>query len=133
MQVNVGIIRTESEMLTALEKINELRERARNMKVEGHVQYNPGWNLATDLPSLLASAEMVTRAALTRKESRGGHTRDDFPATDKEHWAKVNTRIRHKGKHSSPGGPAFHELDLDIEEIPLPEMPEDLATLFKEG
>jgi succinate dehydrogenase / fumarate reductase flavoprotein subunit len=128
MQVNVGIIRTESEMRTALERIGELKERAKKMTVEGHVQYNPGWNLATDMPSLLSVAECLTRAALTRKESRGGHTRDDFPATDKEHWAKVNVRVRQQGD-SDP----IHGAELVIDEIPLPEMPGELKRLFEEA
>ena len=93
MQDNVGIIRTESEMVTALAKIEELKERSKKVRVEGHVQYNPGWNLATDLPSLLTVAEAATRHALLRKESRGGHTRDDFPKPDKEHWATVNVAV----------------------------------------
>src|SRR5689334_6520753 len=92
MQDNVGIIRTESEMKVALEKIGELKERATKVSVEGHVQYNPGWNVATDLPSMLDIAECVTRAALERKESRGGHTRDDYPGSDAE-WQKVNNRV----------------------------------------
>jgi succinate dehydrogenase / fumarate reductase flavoprotein subunit len=126
MQVNVGIIRTESEMLTALEKIGELKERAQKVAVEGHVQYNPGWNLATDLPSLLTVAEATTRHALLRQESRGGHTRDDFPATDKEHWAKVNVRSR-------IADPSSDEVNVVMDEIPLPQMPAELAELFEEA
>jgi succinate dehydrogenase / fumarate reductase flavoprotein subunit len=122
MQVNVGIIRTESEMLVAIDKIEELKERSKNVQVEGHVQYNPGWNLATDLPSLLAVAEAATRHALLRKESRGGHTRDDFPKTDYEHWGKVNIRSR-----QADDGTVL------IDEIPLPQMPAELAALFEEA
>jgi succinate dehydrogenase / fumarate reductase, flavoprotein subunit len=122
MQVNVGIIRTEAEMLTALDKIAELKERAGKVAVEGHVQYNPGWNLATDLPSLLTVAEATTRAALQRQESRGGHTRDDFPATDKKHWATVNSR----SQLGTDGG-------VVVDQIPLPQMPAELAELFEEG
>ena len=122
MQVNVGIIRTESEMLTALEKIGELKERAKKVAVEGHVQYNPGWNLATDLPSLLTVAEAATRHALLRKESRGGHTRDDYPKPDYDHWGKVNIRSRQADDGS-----------VVIDEIPLPQMPAELATLFEEA
>jgi succinate dehydrogenase / fumarate reductase flavoprotein subunit len=128
MQVNVGIIRTEAEMLKALDKISELKERARKMSVSGTIAYNPGWNLATDMPSLLTAAECVTRAALTRQESRGGHTRDDFPATDKEHWAKVNVRVRQDG-----GDDPMHGAELRIDEIPLPEMPDELKQLFEEA
>ncbi|BEP12329.1 fumarate reductase/succinate dehydrogenase flavoprotein subunit [Acidothermaceae bacterium B102] len=122
MQVNVGIIRTESEMLVALEKIEELKERTKTVQVEGHVQYNPGWNLATDLPSLLTVAEAATRHALLRKESRGGHTRDDFPKPDYDHWGKVNIRSRQADDGS-----------VVIDEVPLPQMPAELATLFEEA
>jgi succinate dehydrogenase / fumarate reductase flavoprotein subunit len=123
MQDNVGIIRTESEMVEALVKIEELKERSKKVRVEGHVQYNPGWNLATDLPSLLTVAEAATRHALLRKESRGGHTRDDYPKPDPEHWAKVNVRSRLAADGES----------VVIDEIPLPQMPAELAELFKEG
>ncbi len=123
MQDNVGIIRTESEMVTALAKIEELKERSKKVRVEGHVQYNPGWNLATDLPSLLTVAEAATRHALLRKESRGGHTRDDFPKPDKEHWATVNVRSRLAADGEG----------VVIDEIPLPQMPAELAALFEEA
>ena len=122
MQTNVGIIRTEAEMLVALEKIEELKERTKTVQVEGHVQYNPGWNLATDLPSLLAVAEAATRHALLRKESRGGHTRDDFPKPDYEHWGKVNIR-----SYQADDG------SVVIDEVPLPTMPDELAALFEEA
>src|ERR1700712_3832056 len=111
MQTNVGIIRVEHEMVAALDKIEELKERSKRVRVEGHVQYNPGWNLATDLPSLLTVAEAATRHALLRQESRGGHTRDDCPATDKEHWAKVNVRSR-------IAAPSSDEVNVVMDEIP---------------
>jgi succinate dehydrogenase / fumarate reductase flavoprotein subunit len=120
MQDNVGIIRTESEMKVALEKIGELKERASKVSVEGHVQYNPGWNVATDLPSMLDIAECVTRAALERKESRGGHTRDDYPGSDPE-WQKVNNRVWLTGSG-----------EVGIEQVVRPEMPAELAALFEE-
>ena len=59
--------------------IEELKERARKMSVDGHRQYNPGWHLALDLPHMLLVGECIARAALQRQESRGGHTRDDYP------------------------------------------------------
>jgi succinate dehydrogenase / fumarate reductase flavoprotein subunit len=121
MQDNVGIIRTESEMKVALEKIGELKERATKVSVEGHVQYNPGWNIATDLPSMLDIAECVTRAALERKESRGGHTRDDYPGADPE-WQKVNNRVWLTGSG-----------EVGIEQVVRPEMPAELAALFEES
>ena len=89
------------------------------MSVEGNRQYNPGWHLALDLYSMLAVSEAVTMAAIERKESRGGHTRDDYPKTDPK-FAKVNVVIRKiKG-------------ELRIAQEPLPEMPEELKKLVEE-
>jgi succinate dehydrogenase flavoprotein subunit len=118
MQNLVGIIRTEDELDKALEELAALRERAERVHVEGHRQYNPGWHLALDLRSMLAVSECITRAARERQESRGGHTRDDYPATDPA-LAKVNVVVRqHNG-----------EVDLALE--PLPVMPADLAQLLE--
>ena len=84
MQELVGIIRTEEELKSALERIEALKERAARVGVEGHRQYNPGWHLALDLRSLLTVSECVALAAIERRESRGGHTRDDYPKPDPE-------------------------------------------------
>ncbi|MFE0325725.1 fumarate reductase/succinate dehydrogenase flavoprotein subunit [Streptomyces sp. NPDC058960] len=89
----VGIIRRESEMQQALKKLAELRVRARRAGVEGHRQYNPGWHLALDLRNMLLVSECVARAALERTESRGGHTREDFPSMDRA-WRRVNLLCR---------------------------------------
>ncbi|WP_369181315.1 fumarate reductase/succinate dehydrogenase flavoprotein subunit [Streptomyces mutabilis] len=85
----VGIIRREPEMKQALEKLAELRVRARRAGVEGHRQFNPGWHLALDLRNMLLVSECVARAALERTESRGGHTREDHAAMDRA-WRNVN-------------------------------------------
>ncbi|WP_055523829.1 fumarate reductase/succinate dehydrogenase flavoprotein subunit [Streptomyces graminilatus] len=85
----VGIIRREAEMEQALEKLAELRVRARRAGVEGHRQFNPGWHLALDLRNMLLVSECVALAALERTESRGGHTREDHPVMDRE-WRNVN-------------------------------------------
>ncbi|MGW6023252.1 fumarate reductase/succinate dehydrogenase flavoprotein subunit [Streptomyces sp. NPDC055099] len=85
----VGIIRREAEMEQALEKLAELRVRARRAGVEGHRQFNPGWHLALDLRNMLLVSECVARAALERTESRGGHTREDHPGMNRE-WRRVN-------------------------------------------
>ncbi|MEO3750272.1 fumarate reductase/succinate dehydrogenase flavoprotein subunit [Streptomyces sp. B6B3] len=85
----VGIIRRESEMTEALERLEGLRERARRVSVEGHRQYNPGWHLALDLRNMLLVSECVALAARERQESRGGHTRDDYPQMDRA-WRKLN-------------------------------------------
>jgi succinate dehydrogenase / fumarate reductase, flavoprotein subunit len=84
----VGIIRRADEMELALKKLDELRQRAEHIVVEGHRQFNPGWHLALDLPNMLAVSECVARAALERTESRGGHTREDYPVMDPE-WRQV--------------------------------------------
>ena len=116
----VGIIRTEAEMKGALERIAELKERVANLSVDGHRQYNPGWHLALDLPHMLAVSECIARAALAREESRGGHTRDDFPATDPE-WGRINLVCTR-----TPDGA------LTVTRQPLPEMPPELAEVFEE-
>jgi len=84
----VGIIRKAGEITEALGRIDQFRERFKHVHVEGHRQYNPGWNLALDLRNLLLVSECVAKAALERTESRGGHTRDDHPGMDSS-WRKV--------------------------------------------
>jgi succinate dehydrogenase / fumarate reductase flavoprotein subunit len=116
----VGIIRTAPEMEQALKRIAVLRERVANLSVEGHRQYNPGWHLALDLPHMLVVSECIARAALERQESRGGHTRDDFPATDSE-WARTNLVCSR-----APDG------TVALTRQPLPQMPTELAEIFEE-
>jgi len=82
MQDLVGIVRTEHEMEQALACIDSLKRRAASVAVRGNREYNPGWHTALDLDNLLVVAEAITRSALARKESRGGHFRDDFPDKD---------------------------------------------------
>jgi succinate dehydrogenase / fumarate reductase, flavoprotein subunit len=84
----VGIIRNADELSQALDRLSQLRERFKRIHVEGHRQYNPGWNLALDLRNMLLVSECVAKAALERTESRGGHTRDDYPAMDSS-WRKL--------------------------------------------
>ena len=115
----VGIIRTESEMLEALDRLEVLKERLTQVHVEGHRQYNPGWHLALDLRSLLAVSECIARAALERQESRGAQTRDDFPTTDAQ-WGKRRVVIRQQD-----GG-------VVVSQEPLSEMPEELRQLVEE-
>ncbi|MEV4972661.1 fumarate reductase/succinate dehydrogenase flavoprotein subunit [Streptomyces scopuliridis] len=92
----VGIIRREQEMEQALEKLAELRVRAGRAGVEGHRQFNPGWHLALDLRNMLLVSECVARAALERTESRGGHTREDWPGMDAD-WRRINLYCRLTG------------------------------------
>ncbi|NWF28187.1 fumarate reductase/succinate dehydrogenase flavoprotein subunit [Streptomyces sp. PKU-EA00015] len=95
----VGIIRRAGEMQQALDKLAELRVRARRAGVEGHRQFNPGWHLSLDLRNMLLVSECIARAALERTESRGGHTREDCPAMERS-WRRVNLVCRLAG----PGG-----------------------------
>ena len=111
----VGIIRREEEIKTALAELDKLRERAGKVSAPGGSVYNPGWHLALDLRNMLLIAECVAQAALERQESRGGHTRDDYPAMSPE-WRKVNlicsldghgdVRLRRQLDPADPAGPA---------------------------
>jgi succinate dehydrogenase / fumarate reductase flavoprotein subunit len=85
----VGIIRREDEIKTAITELEKLRERAAKVGAPGGSVYNPGWHLALDLRNIVLIAECVAQAALERQESRGGHTRDDYPEMSPE-WRKVN-------------------------------------------
>jgi succinate dehydrogenase flavoprotein subunit len=85
----VGIIRREDEIKTALAELEKLRARAAHVSSEGGAAYNPGWHLALDLRNIMLIADCVAQAALERQESRGGHTRDDFPGMSPE-WRKIN-------------------------------------------
>jgi succinate dehydrogenase / fumarate reductase flavoprotein subunit len=119
MQDLVGIIRTETELKEALKRIEHLKIRAIKVRVEGGRTYNPGWHTALDLRALLTIAECVTLAALERKESRGGHTRDDYPTTERE-WGKVNVVLRQKNG------------TIQVAREPLPEIPAELRPLLEE-
>ncbi|MBK7579576.1 MAG: fumarate reductase/succinate dehydrogenase flavoprotein subunit [Myxococcales bacterium] len=120
MQDKVGIVRTEAEMKEALVALEELNARAAKVGVAGHREYNPGWHTALDLDSLLTVSQAIAMAALERKESRGGHFRDDFPDKDPE-AAKFNTVIKKgpDGKmalHREPTKPLRDDLKAIIEE-----------------
>jgi succinate dehydrogenase / fumarate reductase flavoprotein subunit len=117
----VGIIRTGEELEQSLKEIEAFKERARSMVVEGHRQYNPGWHLAIDLRNMLIVSESIARAALAREESRGGHTRDDFPQTDHEVWGKKNLIVT---LNDSGDG-------VVLTEKPLPVMPDELKKYFE--
>ena len=125
MQTLVGIIRTGPELEQALAKLGELKARADKLAVKGGLVYNPGWNLATDLPSMLTVSTAVAQGALARKESRGGHTREDFPAADPE-LGKVNFVQRQRDQF----GP---DATITIGPEPIPEMPPELAELLEEA
>jgi succinate dehydrogenase / fumarate reductase flavoprotein subunit len=118
MQERVGIFRDEAGMRAALTEIDALKARARRVRAEGPREYNPGWHAARDLYSMLTVAEAVTRAALERKETRGGHSRTDYPKTDPD-WGKVNVVVRK----------VHGELTLD--RVPIAEMPAELRALLE--
>ncbi len=121
MQRLVGIIRTADELTESLGEIAKLKERAQHMLVEGHRQYNPGWHLAMDLTNMLLVSECIAKAALERQESRGGHTRDDYPKPDPE-WGAKNLILTLAADGDS----------VDFRHQALPVMPDDLKELFDE-
>jgi succinate dehydrogenase / fumarate reductase, flavoprotein subunit len=120
MQNLVGIVRREEELIRALDGLNKLQRRARNISVHGHREYNPGWHTAIDLKHLLTISEAIARAAIERKESRGGHFRDDFPNKDAAQ-GKMNIVL------SKAADGSMH---LVREQIP--EMPEHLKQIIAE-
>ena len=124
MQANVGIIRNAQEVEFAIAELDKFTERVKNIKVKGGRAYNPGWNLATDLPSMISVSKCVALGASLRKESRGGHTREDYPKADPE-FAKFNFA------HSSNGG--NWDSPIVTVESPLLPMPDELKALLEEA
>jgi succinate dehydrogenase / fumarate reductase flavoprotein subunit len=121
MQDLVGIVRVESEMQQALEGIQKLWQRAKRAKAPGNREYNPGWHTCMDLQCLLTVSEAVTRAAILRKESRGGQFRDDYPNKNTKDFGRVNTVISR-----APGG----EMQIRLETIP--KMRDELLQVIKD-
>jgi succinate dehydrogenase / fumarate reductase flavoprotein subunit len=119
----VGIIRKAEEIEQALLTLQDLRGRVAKVSVEGGRVFNPGWHIALDLRNMLLVSECVAKAALTRTESRGGHTRDDHPAMEPE-WRKVNLVC------SLTGDPAV-EASVQVVRQPVPTMPLELLSLFQ--
>jgi succinate dehydrogenase / fumarate reductase flavoprotein subunit len=113
----VGIIRTSSELEDAITKIDGLKARAARVKAPGDRIFNPGWHLALDLRNLLLIAEAVAKAALIRQESRGGHTRDDFPTMDPQ-WRQVNLICTSDGT------------SVEVKKQDIPTIPVELLALF---
>jgi len=134
MQSLVGIIRTGSELEEALGKIEVLEERANQVSVSGGLRYNPGWNLTTDLPSMLTVSRCTAMGALNRKESRGGHTRNDYPKPEAE-MGTVNFVERIPDPDAAAGGvggtPSVRSITVTPE--PIPVMPDDLKALVEEA
>jgi succinate dehydrogenase / fumarate reductase flavoprotein subunit len=120
MQDLVGIVRTEREMVRALDGLSALKTRATRVGVAGHREYNPGWHAALDLPNLLTVSEAITRSAIERKESRGGHFREDFPDKDPA-YGTFNIVVR----KSTDGA-------MEVSRAPIPEMPAELKAVIEE-
>src|SRR5690606_26409491 len=120
MQDLVGIVRREDEMQRALDVIADLKARAAQAGVSGNREYNPGWHTALDLPNLLTVSEAIARAALERKESRGGHFRDDYPSKD-TNYGSFNIVVR-RGR----GG------EMQLERVPIPPMTPELKQIIEE-
>ncbi len=121
MQHNVGIVRDEGEMRSALDHLKTFWDRAARVGVTGNRDFNPGWHTALDLRNLLTVSEAITRAALERKESRGAQFREDYPEKD-ERFSRVNTVIR-KGEDGR----------MEVRLEPLPEMPDYLKRVIEEN
>jgi succinate dehydrogenase / fumarate reductase flavoprotein subunit len=119
MTKNVGIWRDAEGMKQGVADIATLRERARNVKVHGTSQYNPGWSEALDLESMLVCAEATARSGLTREESRGAHSREDFMG-EREEWTKVNIVVR-KGADGQ----------MEVEKVQRPPAPPELEKIAK--
>jgi len=116
MQKLVGIFRVESDLKQALVELEKLKARAANVRVEGSRMFNPGWHLARDLMSMLRVSEAVTRCALVRQESRGAHSRIDYPNYD-PHWEKQNNIIKREGEQMALRQEPVRELPPELKQI----------------
>jgi len=120
MQDGVGIVRRDAEMTKALEQVQTLRRQAERVTVPGNREYNPGWHTALDLRNLLTISEAVARAAIERKESRGGHFREDYPDKD-PNYGTFNITL----KKATDGS-------MQLERVPIPPMPAELKAIIEE-
>ncbi len=120
MQDLVGIVRREEEMQEALVRLRELEQRADRVAVTGNREYNGGWHTALDLQNLLTVSEIITRAAIERKESRGAQFREDFPSKDEK-----NGRCTIAVRRVNSG-------QMEVSREPLPEMPAELQQIVAE-
>ena len=116
----VGIVRTESEMQEAVTRIESFKERAARVGVSGHREYHAGWHTALDLRNLLAVSEAIARSAIERKESRGGHFREDYPEKVAE-FATFNIRTQ-----------LGADGQIQVSRVPLPPMPDYLKEVVEE-
>jgi succinate dehydrogenase / fumarate reductase, flavoprotein subunit len=120
MQNLVGIFRTDADLRQALVELEKLKARAKNMHVEGSRMFNPGWHLSIDLRCMLTVSEACAHAALARTESRGAHSRLDFPKTE-DAWGRKNQVIAKQGDR------------MTLSEVPRPEMPAELVQILDQA
>jgi succinate dehydrogenase / fumarate reductase flavoprotein subunit len=120
MQALVGIVRVEDEMREALTKLDALKARARNVGVLGHREYNSGWHTALDVQNLMIVAEAIALCAIERRESRGGHFREDYPDKNAE-LGQVNMAVK-----QTP------EARMQVTRTPIPPIPEELKQVIEE-
>jgi succinate dehydrogenase / fumarate reductase flavoprotein subunit len=120
MQSLVGIFRTEDDLQKALGQLEKLKSRLQRVRADGSRMFNPGWHLTRDLRSMLLISEAVTRSALARRESRGAHSRIDYPNSD-DLWGKKNNVI------------VKRDGEMDREERPVSEIPAELQQILAEN
>jgi succinate dehydrogenase / fumarate reductase flavoprotein subunit len=120
MQMLVGIFRTKTDLEGALARIADIRRRADDLCITGGRAFNPGWNLVFEVRNLIEISEAIARSALARQESRGAHSRLDFPSTDPK-WAGRNVVVRREGDA------------LKVGTSKLPAMSKELRTLAEAG
>jgi succinate dehydrogenase / fumarate reductase flavoprotein subunit len=118
MGTYVGIFREESELAIGVEKLQELKAEVAKVGAKGSKLFNPGWHMCRDLKNMMICSEAIARSALSRKESRGAHSRLDYPNTEKD-WGTKNSACSKQADGT-----------MKLEHTPLPEMPEDLKDLF---
>jgi succinate dehydrogenase / fumarate reductase, flavoprotein subunit len=118
MSTYVGIFREEKDLEIGIEKLQEIKKSLKDVAAKGSKAYNPGWHMCRDLRNMLICSEAIARSALSRKESRGAHSRLDYTETDETTWGKVNTACSMDGDQ------------MKLEHTPKPEMPDELKQLF---
>ena len=120
MQTYVGIIRIAEDLTKGLEHIERIKGENAKAKVDGNRHFNASWHQVFDMRNMLVVSEAMARSALARKESRGGHAREDFPDMDKGHFSKVNIVSR-----GTPTG-------MVVEEVPHPDPPPEIQAVLDE-